>query len=384
MTSELLPPPRKGEQLPAALEVDFSLVLVRTIESIKNDPSQLRNTIYELSRVKLQREALQQNPRMSILELRRMMLALETAIERVETHSSQQDESPDLRSATFFLEHRVRDAIDVSGQPATAQVISPSGLDSEAPIVLSPKRSGSWPRLGTFARVGGLVAIGVIATYALVGKYLPEAAMKPSLYLMRVAAPQVPAPVVQAQPQRLQSQSAGLPLPSVYGIYAVNHGQLYELEGLPGRVPDPRVFMSTPVKTPGHTLLPDGRVAFIVYRRDVAASAPERASVRVIAKVLRAMKFSAAGQVNTAAVDDQWTIRGTSYELRVAPLSENSEMLLLRPEKPDFVFPAGRYGLVIKGQAYDFIVAGRITDSAQCLESVEAANGNFYSECRPQ
>jgi hypothetical protein len=66
----------------------------------------------------------------------------------------------------------------------------------------------------------------------------------------------------------------------------------------------------------------------------------------------------------------------------VAPLSENPEMLLIRPESSDFVFPAGRYGLVLKGQAYDFTVAGRITDAVQCLERIEAANGAFYSECR--
>lgn len=53
----------------------------------------------------------------------------------------------------------------------------------------------------------------------------------------------------------------------------------------------------------------------------------------------------------------------------------------LRPEKEDFVLPAGRYALVIKGQAYDFTVAGPITDAAQCLERVDAANGTFYAEC---
>ena len=81
-------------------------------------------------------------------------------------------------------------------------------------------------------------------------------------------------------------------------------------------------------------------------------------------------------------IEDSWTIRNVSYDFRVAPVSENSEMLLIRPENPDFVFPAGRYGLVIKGQAYDFTVAGPITETAQCLEGVEASNGTFYSECR--
>ena len=43
-------------------------------------------------------------------------------------------------------------------------------------------------------------------------------------------------------------------------------------------------------------------------------------------------------------------------------------MLMIRPENPNFVFPAGRYGLVIKGQAYDFTVAGPVTEPAQCLK----------------
>jgi hypothetical protein len=81
-------------------------------------------------------------------------------------------------------------------------------------------------------------------------------------------------------------------------------------------------------------------------------------------------------------VQDTWTIRNISYDFRVAPLGEGSEMLMIKPENEDFVFPAGRYGLVIKGQAYDFTVAGPITEAAQCLEGIKAENGTFYSECR--
>jgi hypothetical protein len=197
----------------------------------------------------------------------------------------------------------------------------------------------------------------------------------------------LPKPVVRAPAQALQSpatalpQSLPFPLPTVYGVYAISGGQLRELEALPGRVPDQRVFMSTPIRTLSRTVLPDGQIVFIVYRRDVASSAPERVTVRVIAKIMRSMTFATAGPV-TARVEDSWTIRNLSHELRVAPVHEGSEMLMIRPENPNFVFPAGRYGLVIKGQAYDFTVAGPVTEPAQCLEGVKAANGTFYSECR--
>jgi hypothetical protein len=81
-------------------------------------------------------------------------------------------------------------------------------------------------------------------------------------------------------------------------------------------------------------------------------------------------------------VEDEWTIRSTAYELRVAPMSENPEMLLSRPENPEFQFSPGRYALVLKRQAFDFTVAGQVTEVLHCLTRTEAANGAFYSECR--
>ena len=178
-----------------------------------------------------------------------------------------------------------------------------------------------------------------------------------------------------------QSEQPSWPLPSVYGVYAVSGGQLIELDPLVGRVPD-KVFMTSPISTPSRTRLADGRIGFIVFRRDVANSPPDRIAVRVIAKIKQSLKFARNGKAETARLDDVWTVRNISYDFRVAPIRENPEMLLLRPENPEFEFAPGRYALVVKGQAYDFTVAGEITETAQCLERTEAANGTFYSECR--
>jgi len=178
-----------------------------------------------------------------------------------------------------------------------------------------------------------------------------------------------------------QSEQPSWPLPSVYGVYAVSGGQLIELDPLVGRVPD-KVFMTSPISTPSRTRLADGRIGFIVFRRDVANSPPDRIAVRVIAKIKQSLKFARTGKAETARLDDVWTVRNISYDFRVAPIRENPEMLLLRPENPEFEFAPGRYALVVKGQAYDFAVAGEITETAQCLERTEAANGTFYSECR--
>jgi hypothetical protein len=168
-------------------------------------------------------------------------------------------------------------------------------------------------------------------------------------------------------------------LPRLYGIYAINSGRLFELESLPGQAPDPRIAVSAAIPRPSHTTLPDGRVAFLLFRRDMASNIPERVSVRVVAKIKRSI---AAAEERAAGPEDAWTIRNIAVDFRVAPVEHNKEMVLLLSEKSDFTLPAGRYALILKGQAYDFTVAGPISDPAQCLERVEAANGSFFHECQ--
>jgi hypothetical protein len=381
-------------------EVDFALILARTIDSIKTDPSQLRNTVYELARSKLLREASERRQPISILALPRLMLAFETAIERVERQASRQDELRALRSIGQLISPADREngpkrdqrdpvlILDQTARATEARVIANFSAPAKR-VSLFPKRKRNWPGAAAVLRVG-TIAILMMALCVIINKYdAPSGLKTPSGLSASTHAiqksdtqeatlvPRLQSPVVQRQPQL-----SALPLPSVYGIYAVSNGELYELEALPGRVPDPRVFMSTPVKTPSRAMLPDGRIAFILFRRDMTMNAPDRVAVRVIAKVMRGMTFNTAGRASTTSLDDQWAIRSTSYDLRVAPLSDNPEMLLLRLENTDFVFPAGRYGLVLKGQAFDFSVVGPITEPAQCLERVAAANGTFYSECR--
>jgi hypothetical protein len=194
------------------------------------------------------------------------------------------------------------------------------------------------------------------------------------------------APPPQAAPS---SEKAALPppnplpfpVPTVYGVYALDNGALTELEALSEQVPDRRVAMSTPVSRPSHNILHDGRVKFVVFRRDLFASAPDRFDVRVVAQVVRALTFDPKGKISLASVNDAWNIRNIFFEFRVRPIPGNPEMLLVQPEKSDFVLPAGRYVLAVKNQGYDFTVAGEVSDPAQCLERTEAANGTFYSDC---
>jgi hypothetical protein len=382
-------------------EVDFAVVLSRVIESIEDDPAQLRNAVYELARIKLRSEAWRRDPPLKLWEARHLTLALDSAIERVETIYSKHDELRALQSLYRLIESSEIGRSEVLIEPREPLLIVNQAPAQTAdadhlPVVLTRAKGTSlnvgrslhWPGAAPLLR-GAMVAIFAVALcvvlsqFGLLGTQAPQKAAP----TVQKNASLETKPVVQAPEQALHPtttlpQSSPFPLPTVYGVYAVSGGQLHELEALAGRVPDQRVFMSTPIRTVSRSVLPDGQIVFIVYRRDVASSAPERVTVRAIAKIMRAMTFSTAGEASIGGVEDWWTIRNVSYEFRVAPLRESSEMLMIRPENVDFVFPAGRYGLVIKGQAYDFTVAGPITEAAQCLESVKASNGTFYSECR--
>ena len=386
-------------------EVDFALVLSRVIGSIENDPAQLRNAVYELARIKLRQEAWRRKGPVNLLEARRLSLALESAIEHVETIHSKHDELRALQSLDRLIQNSEIAASEVMVEPRTplliinqapaqrkdADHLSAVFLTCANDTWLNIKRSLRWRGTAPLLR-GAMVAIFAVTLcvvfdrqFGLLERHAPHSAapvVQKSASLEPKPAGQARGESLQSPATMLQAQSSPFPLPDVYGVYAVSGGQLHELEPLAGRVPDQRVFMSTPIRTVSRTVLPDGQIVFVVYRRDVASSAPERVTVRVIAKIMRAMTFTTAGQASIGNVEDSWTIRNVSYEFRVAPMSEGSEMLMIRPEHADFVFPAGRYGLVIKGQAYDFTVAGPVTEATQCLEGIKASNGTFYSECR--
>ena len=179
----------------------------------------------------------------------------------------------------------------------------------------------------------------------------------------------------------IRQQTPAWPIPVTYGVYAISEGQLNELEPLGFRVPDPRVFMSATIKSPSRTNLPDGRVVFIAFRRDIATTAPDRVTVRVIARIARAMTFNSTSPAVTP-LNEEWTMRSTSYELRVAPVIEQPEMVLFRPESPELCVSCGPLRARAQEPSFRFHSSGPITDPAHCLERTEAANGAFYSECR--
>ena len=387
--------------------VSFALVLSRMIGSVEKDPALLRGTIYELARVKL----LDQFGREDVEEVNRLVTALETAIEGVEAFTQQEEAvrslippfpnpkkltnsqtqiiAPDAnvrppawlnanvpaRATTLALRQPRQDAR--ADDDAMAEILTkrsrPHALAFTARLVavfclagLAGFAAMSWPRLRSFVEV------------------VRTAAESPAGVRPKVNPTSSSSATALKTPTLEAAQAAPGPsplLPTTFGIYALSDSQLQELKQLAAKVPDPRVAVSAAINTPSETTIPGGDAKFIVFRRDAATNAPDHAEVRVVAKVTRAMGVDGAGKVNVSQTQDTWVIRNISFPYKIGPVKDHPEMFQVQPEAADFSLPAGRYALVLKGQGFDFTVAGPITDVRQCLERLDAANGAFYSLC---
>jgi hypothetical protein len=130
------------------------------------------------------------------------------------------------------------------------------------------------------------------------------------------------------------------PRPIAYGVYAVRGDQLIELEQVQGTPVDPRTRGLLQIVTPVRTVIDPAKPAFVVFRRDLVSSAPEKVSVRIASRIAHSMIFDASGKpVVTTPETATWLIRDKGYDLRVSPLRESLEMVMLQPENPEFSFP---------------------------------------------
>lgn len=352
-------------------EVEFALVLSRMIDSVQNDPEHLRATIYELARVKMKEQSASQ----SHADRRQLSKALETAIHCVETFVKKNETSALPRPERAGQSRAL-------AAPARAETIR-----SEPPYIEVGGSHWSVKRrtfkLTTPWRFGIVLAIALTVALAVTQR---EKLRNNAGSVMAMVASTAPKPA-QIAPRASVANTAPVEersptTPTTYGIYAVSGDELYELEMLPRRAPDIRIAVSPAIQTPSRTVLPNGHLKFVVYRRDSATSAADRAEVRVIAKITREMSFDPVGKPVLNKIDDTWVIRNISIPFRVAPKRDNPDMYEVLGETPESTLTPGRYALVLKGQAYDFSVAGPISDPRQCLERMAATNGQFYSGCQ--
>jgi hypothetical protein len=376
---------RHREVAGPSTEVDFALTLSRMINSASADPEQLRTSVYELARYKLQEQVAEEHP----AERDRLENALEVAIQGVETHFNRVE-------ARALAAPEGQSRLSLPASKAAPQVVTVIGPGNPRPAPPAMERLYKPERRGwEFSAPWRYVA--VLALIAVVGFAIQQRGNLAALQTKAgsaVAAIKAASKPVQASSERTPPQQeigspqqeiapardAGL-VPTTFGVYAVSDGKLHTLETLPGRAPDPRVAISAAILTPSKTMLPDRHIKFIVFRRDSATNALDHVEVRVTAKIAQAMKFDPAGKPIVTKAEDSWVIRNITYPFRTAPLKGQPDMYEVVGEEDKLLEP-GRYVLVLKGEAYDFSVAGEIKDPRQCLESIAAANGSFYTECQ--
>ena len=377
-SGDLTPGQRNGSE-PASVEIQFALVIARMIDTVHNSPEDMRQAIYELARYKLQEQFTHADAR----EVRPTQQALETAIKEVEAFSKQQPRVPAAPSPR---------ELGIPGVAQFEQQSIPPALVPQAPQRPGPNIRTAWIDAGKsnhrpwpiFKRAGVMIAIFLglslavqqrdrLASFArnLAVHEKPAAvdASRPPIKVTSTFSPEPP----PAKPALLR--------PTDYGVYAVNDGSLIELQLLPGRPPDMRVAVSAAFKIPRQATMPNRHPKFIVFRRDVVSNIPDRAEVRIVAKIAREFTPEASG-TKPAEGDDMWVIRNLSFPYRSSPIADNAEMYELRSEDPASELSPGHYALVLKNQSYAFSIEGEIANPKHCIERIVATNGTFYSDCR--
>ena len=351
-------------------EVQFALVIARMIDTVEHSPEHLRQAVYDLARYKLREQITSTDEE----DIKRSQLALEAAIRGVEDFSRQQfalapPQVPRLQDGSGAA--RSLPGADPARRRRPATSIDP--ISAVRNKLLDPLSPLAMRTVAVLLIVGAAVVViqqrHRLASWVQHGSQLQEQAAVPVQQRAPVAAVAAAAPVPPPKPNPLR--------PTDYGVYAIEGESLAEMELLPGRPPDIRVAVSAALRTPSHTMLSSGHPKFIVFRHDAA---PERAEVRVIAKVAREFSAEVAGK--RPEDGDSWVIRNVTFPFRVSPLPDNPEMYELHSEDPALELTPGRYALIIKNQAYDFTVDGAVSDPKHCIERILATNGTFYSDCK--
>jgi len=372
---ELLPGQQDPTDLPAS-EVQFALVISRMLDTVKDDAEARRQMVYDLARYKLQEQFTYADAK----NIDQMKRALEVAIKEVEKFSREEAPLERLPSQQLTSSKATETGgLLVSGDATV--------LRSRIEISRSKLPAISGPLLPVIKRTAAiLLAVG--AVILIVSQRDNIAALRRQISSQAPEIAQVsPKPettITVAKPEMitLAPPPPTRVLPTDYGIYAlIDDKSLAELNATGVMAPDMRIAISPEFKKPDRPHLPNGRVKFIVFRRDAANVIPERVEVRVVAKIAREFSTDAAGK-NLGGGEDVGVIRNFSYPFRVSPIPGKPEMYELHTGDSGLELAPGHYVLSLGSQAYYFQVDGEITDPRQCLERVVAGNGTFYAPCK--
>ena len=372
---ELLPGQQDPTDLPAS-EVQFALVISRMLDTVKDDAEARRQMVYDLARYKLQEQFTYADAR----NIDQMKRALEVAIEEVEKFSREEAPLERLPSQQLTSSKATETGgLLVSGDATV--------LRSRIEISRSKLPAISGPLLPVIKRTAAiLLAVGAVILIVSQRDNIAALRRQISSQAQEIAqvSPKPETTITVAKPEtiNLAPPPPTRVLPTDYGIYAlIDDKSLAELNATGVMAPDMRIAISPEFKKPDRPHLPNGRVKFIVFRRDAANVIPERVEVRVVAKIAREFSTDAAGK-NLGGGEDVGVIRNFSYPFRVSPIPGKPEMYELHTGDSGLELAPGHYVLSLGSQAYYFQVDGEITDPRQCLERVVAGNGTFYAPCK--
>jgi hypothetical protein len=312
---------------------DYYAILTSLIAASAANNPEARRRVYQLARYELRRRLTSRAKEFGQFDEAQHMRAFETAVERIEA---------DLRGNAAERQRCGADLV-TAVVDSSVEIIPPAGHGplphqyAFSPERASPKASSA---IRSVLPLVGAAILGV-ASYVAVERGVRE---QPKLQSDQSISEKSTSP-----------QSVAFPLPVAYGVYAVADGRLTELEPLPIKVIGHGIGPTGVILTSSKAKLPNGRIQFVIFRRELVNNSPEKVIVQAVAPATPAQS---SGEGETLGnLNSSWAIGNVSYHMKVAPIGGHSGMIVIRPADSKFSFPTGRYVLVLNRLAYDFSVA---------------------------
>lgn len=373
-----------------AKSTDYYSILKQTIKNTEQDSAQLRALIYERARFNFKRDLLFGHSSLGLTDLIQHVKDFELAVARIEANSTGINHQPiDYQTKSAPEEKRPSTSVEPVARQDSASSPSKNAVQVLPPRPPSPYVKPAQIQRMTKSehdlRLDELVpqvrfANQLIGILALAIVFIGTVIVAGLLWHSPRVATQIETAKNLPKPTAAKVTKLPYPLPTSYGIYVLNDNKLAELKPLRINVPDPRVALSAEIKQPTTTIISDNKPAFILFRRDLVNSAPQKLTIRVIARMERETAI-VGGKAQATPVEGIWRIRNISRDYRVSPVPGQREMVIARPVD-DQPLAAGRYALVLNRIGYDFTIKGPVKSAAFCLEQFQTANGLIYNQCR--
>ena len=267
---------------------DYYHVLARIVLAIAPDDARMRRKVYDFARHKLRQQLDRQSSVLNDTEKAKQLLELETAIDQIEVDLGD-DQSRLTHSAPKFSSAVIHPSVEIISPGMRLRPLSEP--HDEFTVARNAGPPASLRRSAIIFVVAA--ALGAV-TYTIIQHELHWTSLSDEQTDQGV----LNRAIYKSNP----SVASATPTPGAYGVYALVDGQLAELQPLPIRIPEAKIAISGTISSPSATRLPNGRMQFIAFRRDLVNNAPEKVVVRVVARVMHTSANS-NGRVVVASSD---------------------------------------------------------------------------------